>query len=303
MTGSAACEICGHASPLWRSIEGYPHYRCGRCGHLFVFPKPSQPDLDRFYASGDYYRTAEDQLPRLRRDAEERLIHLERLCVKFGLERKLLDVGCATGTFLGVGMARGWNATGVDRSEEIASKARRRVGCDVHSGIFESLAIPGAPFPVVTAWEVIEHARDPQAFFRGLSENVAAGGVLALSTPRGDGLPARVLGAHYPMLIPPEHLCIFSRLSLRLLADAHGFDEIGFLSFSNLTFQSLASGYSKLLFGAALSEVPGSFRAVCKLLAGVSIGLPRLIDWAGYGTEMLVFVRKRRQEAPRLRCQ
>ena len=201
-----ACEICGAPALYWRSIAGYRHFRCSRCEHLFVFPRPTQDELDSFYQQGQYYDSAEKQRVRITKDAHSRLQLLEALVKQYGLEKRILDVGCASGIFLSVACERGWDAYGVERSEVVAGRARSISGAKIAVGILEDMVVPGAPFSVVTAWEVVEHTIDPRLFFGALAKNVADNGLLSISTPLSNGIPAMVLGERYPMLMPPEHL-------------------------------------------------------------------------------------------------
>ena len=273
-------------------IDSYDHYRCGHCGHLFVCPKPSQQDLDAFYFDGNYYDKAEAEQDRLLREASQRLRRLRRLSMHFGLSRRLLEVGCASGYFLRQAADDGWQITGVDRSSELARQAREYSGVEVLSGRIEQMELVNGPFPIVTAWEVVEHTLDPKAFFSALARNVAAGGLLALSTPLANGVPARLLGGRFPMLTPPEHLSLFTRRSINLLASGFGFKEVSYRSFSNLGPESLASGFAKLLLGREIGEVPGIARSICGL-AGVALAwVPTVIDTAGWGTEMEIVFRR-----------
>jgi len=192
-------------------------------------------------------------------------------------------------------VATGWHATGVDRSIDIAKRARESSGAEVISGRLEQIDLPEGPFPIVTAWEVVEHTIDPRAFFSALARNVAAGGLLALSTPLANGVPARLLGVRFPMLTPPEHLSIFTRKSINLLASEFGFKEVSYRSFSNLGPKSLASGLARFLFGKGIDEVSGIPRSICQA-AGLSLGwAPRVVDSAGWGTEMEIIFRHSEQ--------
>ena len=286
------CEICFGTTRFWREIASYQHFRCLTCGHLQVFPRPSQDEIDAFYQKGEYYDQAETQRERLIQDAHARLALLESLIAKAGLEKKILDVGCASGIFLSVACQRGWDAYGVERSERTAERATAIVGNKVTVGVLENIVVPGMPFPVVTAWEVLEHAINSRSFFRALALNVSDGGLLSVSTPLSNGLPAKILGTRYPMLMPPEHLSLFTHRSLGLLARECGLEEVDYRSFSNLHAESLASGFCQLFSGKRLDQAGQLAKIVYGSLGFVSAWLPQLVDALGYGTEMQVVFRK-----------
>jgi len=295
MHPAPACEVCSTPTRFWAVIESYNHYRCGHCGHLFVHPRPSQETLDAFYMGGRYYDKAEAEQDRLLREAAQRLRRLDRLCLRFGLTRRMLDVGCASGYFIKQAVDAGWQATGIDRSVTLAQRAREHAATLVIDGILEELDLADSPYPVVTAWEVVEHARDPRTFFSALVKNTVPGGLLALSTPLANGIPARMLGTKFPMLIPPEHLSLFTRRSINLLASGFGLEEVSYRSFSNLGPASLASGFAKLIFRRNIDQVSAAGRAACRLAGWALAWVPMAVDGAGWGSEMEIVFRRKPQ--------
>jgi SAM-dependent methyltransferase len=286
-----SCEICGTTTDRGAQIHEYIYYRCRRCAHLFVFPRPPHKVVDPLYQQEAYYDAAESQSERLCRDARDRVWLLGRICESFGLSKRVLDVGCATGIFLRAALDQGWHAEGVEPSAHLSEKAQARTGTRVHVGTTATLPESIEPFPVVAAWDVIEHAVDPRSFFRDLVRRVSPGGLIALSTPLSNGLPARVMGERFPMLTPPEHLSLFSRASLDHLARQYGGDAVHFSSFSNLDVNGLSSGLSRLLWHRSLEDLGVVAKSCVRLLAGAGAWVPALVDRAGLGTEMLVVFR------------
>lgn len=293
MLPATKCEVCGAKARVCTAIGGYNYYRCGDCAHLFVFPRPSREELDVFYMMGQYYDKAEAEHDRLLRQASQRLRRLDDLVAQFGLAKRLLDVGCAIGYFIKQANEEGWQTFGIDRSVELARRAKEYTGTEIIIGTFEDGELADKPYPVVVAWEVIEHTPDPRAFFAVLTKNVEAGGLLALSTPLANGLPAKLLGARFPMLSPPEHLSLFTRRSINLLASEFDFEEVGYRSFSNLGPVSLANGFAKLLFGKNIAEASGIGRFLCGLAGFVLAWVPIMVDLTGWGTEMEIIFRRK----------
>ena len=73
--------------------------------------------------------------------------------------RRILDVGCGTGTMLGYLAAYG-KAQGVDIDEEAVGYCHERGLLDVSQGEAANLPFDAATFDLVTALDVIEHLDD-----------------------------------------------------------------------------------------------------------------------------------------------
>lgn len=143
-------------------------------------------------------------------------------CSRRPLERKTaLDVGCGAG-LLAEPLARlGARVTGLDASPELIAAARAHsaaMGLEIDYRAGELEALTGQ-FDLVTCMEVIEHVANPANFVRSLSNRLAPGGLLILSTPNqtarsklmtitlGEGLGRIPKGTHdFDKFIAPDRL-------------------------------------------------------------------------------------------------
>ena len=139
----------------------------------------------------------------------------------------MLDVGCATGSFLDCMRKRGnWQISGVEVNQEAARYARERFSLDVFAGELLEANCPAHHFDVVTLWHVLEHLHSPLDTLMEISRILKDDGALFLSVPNSDSYDARVFGDCWIGLDPPRHLYTFSAKTLkRLLAEA-GFETI-----------------------------------------------------------------------------
>jgi SAM-dependent methyltransferase len=245
--------------------------------------------VEKYYLDASFYDKAAREEPRLVEEASRRLKMLSKLTGRYGLERRLLDVGCASGIFLEQAQKDGWVAEGVELSPTLSVQARSK-GLNVRNGWIEDLP-DTARYPVVTAWEVIEHAIDPVQFLSRTRLCAQDGGLLALSTPLSNGLPARILGSQFPMLLPPEHLSLFSKNSMLILGRRLGLQMIHFRSFSNLEKENLERGLSRFIFE------PMAFHQAAKkrfssFIAAALVPLAKVMDAMGFGSEMEVVFRR-----------
>lgn len=117
--------------------------------------------------------------------------------------RNALDVGCGAGLLCEPLARLGAAVTGIDAAgENIAAAsghaALSGLAIDYRAGGVESLG--AERFDLVTSMEVIEHVTDPAAFLAGLSNAMAEGGLLILSTPNRTAL------SHLAMITVAEGL-------------------------------------------------------------------------------------------------
>ncbi len=220
-----SCGLCGAPTQPWHRIRGYELERCSACGNGFLAAHQVPDDLESLYSEA-YFSGGEEtgypsylaDLPLLERNFADRLAWVERSCRPPG---RLLDVGAAYGVLVDVAARRGWDAMGVEIAADCAAEAERRTGRTVVAGDFLDLDL-GGPFDVVTFFDVIEHMRDPAACVRRACELLSPEGWLILETGDRASPWARLLGASWYFLDPPQHLFYFSSDGLETLAREGG---------------------------------------------------------------------------------
>jgi SAM-dependent methyltransferase len=199
--------------------EGFGDYalhRCLACALEFAEPM-REPDAG-FYkwldGAGNYY-------PAERWEWTQCLATLRsRLPPGAGSAPVVLDVGCGGGRFLAMLGRAGYDAVGLDVSEQAVSNCLAQ-GLRAQVG---SLADPGTPLPAtihaVTLWHVVEHVADPLAVLRNAREVLAPGGWIFFSVPLSP--PSYEAGWTDPLNAPPHHLTRWNFRSLAVLADRLG---------------------------------------------------------------------------------
>ena len=107
-----------------------------------------------------------------------------KLLALVGSRKRVLDVGCSSGYLARPLVARGCTVIGLERDAD-AAEAARDVCEDVLVGDVETMDFPFEPgsFDVVLCGDLIEHLRDPEAFFVRMRPLLRANGQLVLSTP------------------------------------------------------------------------------------------------------------------------
>jgi 2-polyprenyl-3-methyl-5-hydroxy-6-metoxy-1,4-benzoquinol methylase len=198
---------------------------CNTCRTQFLSPQPDDARLAEIYGE-DYYapwgvETAEAI------DAMKRMTFEPMLAAcEPGPGRTVLDLGCATGSFLAEAARRGATTYGIDLNAGAVAVAQERVPeAQLHAGVAADLPFEGVSFDAVVMIDFIEHVRDPEAELEVVRTITHPGSRLVISTPRVDSLLRATARKHWPQY-REEHLTYFSRAGLAALLSRTGFSIV-----------------------------------------------------------------------------
>jgi SAM-dependent methyltransferase len=188
--------------------------RCRFCRLGFRESRPRPEELSRLYSQLDSTVYEAEQSGRSK-TAQRHL----RIVTRHVARGHLLDVGCASGTFLHTAVEAGWTGVGVEPSETLSAKAASLLGgrARVLTTSLEQADLPNDRFDAVTLWDVLEHVTDPVQFLQRCAALLRPGGFLFVNVPDLDSFQARLFGHRWPLLLP-EHLNYFNANSLTLCA-------------------------------------------------------------------------------------
>jgi SAM-dependent methyltransferase len=230
---TSPCAICGSddtvglfscREPNGLSEQPFALVRCRICGLVFIHPKRSAAELERFYFP-EYYRKPPPGLARLIEGvvawlADRRAAKVERL--RRG--RRILDIGCGDGAFLAAMRRRGWEAWGVETSQAGAERARQRPGLIIRAEPLSDCGFPEGHFDVVTLWHSLEHVGDPVAYLAEVRRVLSPAGVALIAVPNADSLEFRLFRGNWFHLDLPRHLYHFSPRTLARLLGRCGLE-------------------------------------------------------------------------------
>lgn len=172
-------------------------------------------DYENYYRNKDYGR----------RESTFRNIFQKRFNLIWprvgALRGQVLDIGCSTGTFLGLFMERQWEVWGVEPSH--AAKVARKKGIRVIKNTFEKARLPRNYFDLVILNHTLEHMIDPLKVLKKAGRLLKKGGVVFVDVPNVASLSSRILGEKWPYLLPEEHKWQFTRKSLQEVFEKAGF--------------------------------------------------------------------------------
>jgi SAM-dependent methyltransferase len=234
----SACPLCGAPSPARHArLSRFDVYRCADCTLRFRHPLPTPDELTAMYEDDRYHASAYFENAHTGYDARAPEVRIYRRALRdlaaIGTRSgRLLDVGCATGVFLDLARAAGWQVRGVELSTRHAAYARDAFGLDVWEGDFLDAPFPAGGFDAITMWDFLEHVMDPHAVLAKARDLLAPGGVLLVFTidtsslfNRIGDLVHRTVGAGRiaELLYDFRHTYYFTGQSLRRLLERHGF--------------------------------------------------------------------------------
>ena len=226
------CCVCGSgAAEKYFSKDGFDIMKCAGCGHLFVGNAPA--DLSPFYAEGyfngdlelDGYMDYEADKQACSHTFRSYLDLINKHAAAGS--KKLFEIGCATGVFLDLARASGWDASGIDISGYAAEKAKEK-NLEAYSGLVSDLPREEftGKFDALAMFDVLEHLSDPNLELDFASRSLKPGGILIFASPISSSFWARVMGKKWHAYVPPQHLHFFSKTNAIRIAEAHGFEAI-----------------------------------------------------------------------------
>jgi SAM-dependent methyltransferase len=222
------CRICeSHAVRLLCVKGPASYYVCRGCDTVFQHPLPT-PDEMVGYADTQYREGVYRDYVRAREMKHAHFRHrLAEFDTRFPPPGRMLDLGCSCGYFLDVALERGYDAYGVEFSEEAIAAAQPGTRQRIRRGnVNEAESDHPSEYDVVTAFDIIEHLEDPVAFLEEIAGMLSPGGGVVISTPDTRHVLRYLMGRRWPMLQPMQHTTLMSRLGLRVALERAGFGEV-----------------------------------------------------------------------------
>jgi SAM-dependent methyltransferase len=222
--------VADHEFSRLLSVRRIEISQCQRCGLVVT------PHLYHGTTGGEYRKENDIRFAEYTRyTLPSRLVTWSRYLPRLEVMttgRSLLDVGAGYGFFVREAGSRGWQAIGVEPGNY---RFLPEVQASMVRGTMGDLLRQGRRFDVITAWDVIEHVHDAQAFINEARELLVSGGVLCLRTPDaralllaaadGWGLARAYVELIYPTN-PLEHIVHFTPEYLTRIIGDHCFTEV-----------------------------------------------------------------------------
>lgn len=230
------CTLCGKNDTVVfvRSDGPAQIVRCRNDGLIYVNPRPAVQHIE--HSSTEQIRY--DNLPLFTQFRETVLKRHADALNTIKTEGKILDIGCATGSFLENFNSPKWQLYGVDTSPLGVKLTTERLGAETFCGDLLNAQYPSDFFDLVTTLDTLYYLADPKAALVEIRRILKTGGLLAVEIPgfnyrrmRDKGLLCWLLDGRWSRMLPAslnippaaQHLYYFSPTTFRSLLTKAGF--------------------------------------------------------------------------------
>jgi 2-polyprenyl-3-methyl-5-hydroxy-6-metoxy-1,4-benzoquinol methylase len=137
----------------------------------------------------------------------------------------LVDVGAAAGFIMKGFENRGWKVTGVEPNSTMALYGKEKLGLDIRVSTIED-GERNMEVDLVLLIQVLAHLYNLDRSMDSIKTILKHGGYLLIETWDKDSFTARLLGKHWHEFSPPSTLNYFSKKTMDLLMEKHGFVKV-----------------------------------------------------------------------------
>jgi len=219
-----SCNLCGmdDFAKICDNVFGQTIVQCKKCGLIY---RNLQPRIESYQENyGDEYIKYRNNIIDWDGWHKSRIENMSKVGLKdFEAKeaRSVLEIGCAEGNMLTLFSKRGWQAKGIDISQDMTAYAREKLGMDASCATIEETNFPDRSFDLVAMFHVIEHLPDPYSVLLESYRMLKEGGWVILETPCFD-LP----NITHEWFNDEDHLTFFSESTIKTILLKIGFKNI-----------------------------------------------------------------------------
>ncbi len=202
--------------------------QCSSCGLIRTNPRPTPESIGYYYPEdyGPYLSSQTDKkfhpaLLLLRSILRKLVDFRERSLPPLTPPGNMLELGCASGSFLAEMQRKGWQVKGIEFSEKAAENARS-AGFDVYAGALETAPEPEIKYDLITGWMVFEHLHYPLECLEKICAWTKKEGWLAISVPNAAYFGFNLFTSREYSLHIPNHLFHYTPETVKTMLEKTG---------------------------------------------------------------------------------
>lgn len=203
-------------------MKKFELYHCHKCDLMFWFPLLMDYQIYKHSNVSLYTAYHADLMGSLEISSHP----LDAIPIKNG---SLLDVGCATGTFLKYAQKKGFTVYGVDFDEISIENAKKKGLKNVYTmsldEFYDFANSVGLKFNIITFFDVLEHQDNPSRFIERIRDLLKDNGFILGRVPNRNRFLQR-LRFELDYDFPPHHFLMWSERALRNFLERFGFKDV-----------------------------------------------------------------------------
>src|SRR4051812_44116050 len=188
------CPVCGSrlnsnfliCKDFSVSQESFAIVECKKCHFKYTSPRPTKETISKYYESDQYIshtnsskRFIDNAYYLVRKITIRNKLKLVNSIV--GPEKKILDIGCGTGTFLGECKRSGWQVYGTEPNDKARATAKELTKGKIEKEFQNSF--DGETFNTITLWHVLEHIHLLNETIEKIKKIMSPNGTLIIAVP------------------------------------------------------------------------------------------------------------------------
>ena len=225
-------EIVLVGNDLLHNLPGeFNVVKCKTCGLMRTNPRPTTESIG-FYYPDDYGPYVGTKIKLKSGHCDTGIANLFKSLIKKTVNfntkplpnlrpGKMLEIGCASGSFLHEMAEKDWQVTGIEFSPE-AAETVSELGYQIHCGPLETAPTPKENYDLIVGWMVLEHLYDPIVGLKKIREWANPNAWLVLSVPNAASLEFKLFKDKWYALQVPTHLYHFTPQTLEKTLNASG---------------------------------------------------------------------------------
>ncbi len=192
---------------------------CKSCSFKFTNPRPGIASIGKYYESEDYVSHSNTN-----KGLINKIYHfIKKIAINKKIEllnshckgnKKLLDIGCGTGSFLGIIKDHGWNVCGIEPNDKAREMGINSYQIPVY-GEEKIKNFSPESFSAITMWHVLEHVHNLKERINEIYNLLEKNGVAVIAVPNYTSWDAKHYKSNWAAFDVPRHLYHFSPDSIK----------------------------------------------------------------------------------------
>ncbi len=219
--------------------NGYQVKMDNELGYYHLFPLPSKNELKKYYEQEFYEKNyagqKNDSYKEVKQEEEDEFIEIRcgdilEIINKEAKGKKIIDIGCGYGNFLGFCHKNGYEATGVEPGRQAVEYIKNKFNLSVYqTNIEDFVKMTKEKYHVAVLLDVLEHMREPYKILTDVRDNILEDeGILVVRTPNEFNKLQLIANQEYRLknwwISAPQHINYFTIAHLEKLITNCGYE-------------------------------------------------------------------------------